>query len=143
MGYPTQKPLALYERIIQASSNPGDVVLDPFCGCATTPIAAERLGRQWIGMDLWNEAHAIILKRLQDEGLAGPDGSTDRLLTFGEITLTSDAAGTHRRGRLAGPGLGHAHRPQRPPLSRAPHPARPAAGGRRPLLPGLRAGLRL
>ena len=45
-GYPTQKPLALYERIIQASSNPGDMVLDPFCGCATTPVAAERLGRQ-------------------------------------------------------------------------------------------------
>ena len=88
-GYPTQKPLALYERIILACSNPGDVVLDPFCGCATTPIAAERLGRQWIGMDLWNEAHAIILKRLQDEGLAGPDGTTDRLLTFGEITLTT------------------------------------------------------
>jgi len=47
-GYPTQKPLALYERIIKASSNPGDIVLDPFCGCATTPIAAERLGRQWV-----------------------------------------------------------------------------------------------
>ena len=89
LGYPTQKPLALYERIIQSSSNPGDVVLDPFCGCATTPVAAERLGRQWIGMDLWNETHAIILKRLQDEGLAGPDGSSDRLVNFGEITLTS------------------------------------------------------
>ena len=48
-GYPTQKPIALYERIIEASSNPGDVVLDPFAGCATTPIAAERLGRQWVG----------------------------------------------------------------------------------------------
>ena len=51
-GYPTQKPLALYERIIIASSNPGDWVLDPFCGCATTPVAAERLGRQWVGMDI-------------------------------------------------------------------------------------------
>ena len=51
-GYPTQKPLALYERIIKASSNPGDVVLDPFAGCATTCVAAERLGRQWIGIDL-------------------------------------------------------------------------------------------
>ena len=88
-GYPTQKPLALYERIIKASSNEGDIVLDPFCGCATTPVAAERLGRQWIGMDLWNETHAIILKRLQDEGLAGPDGSSDRLVNFGEITLTT------------------------------------------------------
>ncbi len=63
-GYPTQKPLALYERIIQASSNPGDFVLDPFCGCATTPVAAESLGRQWIGMDLWAGCHGIIVDRL-------------------------------------------------------------------------------
>ena len=51
-GYPTQKPLALYKRIIKASSNKGDIVLDPFCGCATTPIAAEQLERQWVGMDI-------------------------------------------------------------------------------------------
>ena len=50
-GYPTQKPLALLERIIKASSNEGDMVLDPFCGCATACIAAERLGRQWVGID--------------------------------------------------------------------------------------------
>ena len=56
----------LYERIIKASSNPGDMVLDPFAGCATTPIAAERLGRQWIGIDLWNKAHETVLQRLQD-----------------------------------------------------------------------------
>ncbi len=55
-GYPTQKPVALYERIIRASSNEGDMVLDPFAGCATTLIAAERLGRQWVGMDLWDGA---------------------------------------------------------------------------------------
>ena len=54
VGYPTQKPLALLERIINASSNEGDVVLDPFCGCATTSIAAETLGRKWIGID-WNK----------------------------------------------------------------------------------------
>ena len=65
-GYPTQKPLALYERIIKASSNEGDVVLDPFCGCATTPVAAERLGRQWVGMDLWDKAHEVVLKRIED-----------------------------------------------------------------------------
>ena len=52
MGYPTQKPLALLERIITASSNPGDVVLDPFCGCATALVAAERLERQWAGIDI-------------------------------------------------------------------------------------------
>ncbi len=51
-GYPTQKPLALLERIIKASSNEGDVVLDPFCGCATACVAAEKLGRQWVGIDL-------------------------------------------------------------------------------------------
>ena len=51
-GYPTQKPLALLERIIRASSNEGDVVLDPFCGCATTCVAAEKLNRQWIGVDI-------------------------------------------------------------------------------------------
>ena len=66
VGYPTQKPLKLYERIIKASSNPGDVVLDPFCGCATTPIAAERLGREWIGMDLWDGAYDIVKKRMED-----------------------------------------------------------------------------
>ena len=57
MGYATQKPLALLERIIQASSNPGDVICDPFCGCATTIEAAHRLGRQWIGID--RTIHAI------------------------------------------------------------------------------------
>ena len=85
LGYPTQKPLALYERIIQASSNSGDIVLDPFCGCATTPVAAERLGRQWVGIDIWDKAHETVIQRLQSEGLAGPDGATDRLLTFGQI----------------------------------------------------------
>ena len=64
-GYPTQKPLPLYERIILASSNPGDMVLDPFCGCATTPIAAERQGRQWVGMDIWDGAHEQVIQRLQ------------------------------------------------------------------------------
>ena len=64
IGYPTQKPLALYERIIKASSNEGDMVLDPFCGCATTPVAAERLGRQWIGMDTWDKTHQVVLAGL-------------------------------------------------------------------------------
>ena len=57
MGYATQKPMALLERIIAASSNPGDVVLDPFCGCATTLEAAHKLGRRWIGIDI--AIHAI------------------------------------------------------------------------------------
>ena len=66
-GYPTQKPLALYERIIKASSNEGDVVLDPFAGCATTCVAAERLGRQWIGIDINERALTVIRDRLQSE----------------------------------------------------------------------------
>ena len=66
VGYPTQKPLALYERIIKASSNPGDIVLDPFAGCATTPIAAERLGRRWIGMDIWDGALDVVRQRMED-----------------------------------------------------------------------------
>ena len=65
IGYPTQKPLALLERIINASSNPGDVVLDPFCGCATACVAAEILGRQWLGIDLSPKATELVNVRLQ------------------------------------------------------------------------------
>ncbi|MDE0115452.1 MAG: site-specific DNA-methyltransferase [bacterium] len=65
--WPTQKPLALYEHFISASTNPGDMVLDPFCGCATTMVAAERLGRQWAGIDIDEVAVGITQKRLQDE----------------------------------------------------------------------------
>ena len=89
-GYPTQKPLAVYERIIKASSNEGDIVLDPFCGCATTCVSAERQGRQWLGMDIWPEAHPVTLKRLEDEGLASPQPTDQRLLTFGDITYTTE-----------------------------------------------------
>jgi site-specific DNA-methyltransferase (adenine-specific) len=60
LGYPTQKPLTLLTRIIEASSNPGDVVFDPFCGCGTTIEAAERLGRQWIGIDISSFAIQLI-----------------------------------------------------------------------------------
>ena len=66
-GYPTQKPRALLERIISASSNEGDVVLDPFCGCATTCIAAERLGRSWIGIDISIKAYELVQERLAKE----------------------------------------------------------------------------
>ncbi len=66
LGYPTQKPVALLERIIQASSNEGDVVLDPFCGCGTAVAAAEKLGRKWIGIDITHLAIALIKKRLND-----------------------------------------------------------------------------
>lgn len=66
LGYPTQKPEALLQRIVQASSNEGDVVLDPFCGCGTTIAAAQRLNRQWIGIDITYLAIALIKNRLRD-----------------------------------------------------------------------------
>src|SRR5204863_3196425 len=66
LGYPTQKPQALLERIISASSNPGDVVLDPFCGCGTTIHAAQKLDRQWIGIDITYLAINLIKRRLKD-----------------------------------------------------------------------------
>ncbi|MCY3833664.1 MAG: site-specific DNA-methyltransferase, partial [Chloroflexi bacterium] len=72
-GYPTQKPLALYRRIIEASSNEGDVVLDPFCGCATTPVAAERLKRQWVGMDIWDGALDVVKERFTRDTILRSD----------------------------------------------------------------------
>ena len=63
-GYPTQKPLALLERIIKPSSDEGDVVLDPFCGCATTCIAAEQLGRHWVGIDISPKAKDLVKLRI-------------------------------------------------------------------------------
>jgi site-specific DNA-methyltransferase (adenine-specific) len=73
LGYPTQKPLALMDRIIQASSRPGDLVLDAFCGCGTTVESAERLGRRWIGVDVARKAIEVIERRFKNVGLASPD----------------------------------------------------------------------
>lgn len=67
LGYPTQKPLALLERIITASSNPGDTVLDPFCGCGTAIIGAQALGRNWVGIDITPIATSLIIDRLADK----------------------------------------------------------------------------
>ncbi|MGB6698638.1 MAG: DNA methyltransferase [Methylocella sp.] len=66
LGYPTQKPLALLERIISSSSNEGDLVLDPFCGCGTTVHAAQKLNRRWIGIDITHLAIHLIQRRLKD-----------------------------------------------------------------------------
>ena len=106
-GYPTQKPLALYERIIKASSNPGDLVLDPFCGCATTPIAAERLGRQWIAMDIWAGAHETVLARLESEGLAVPnaDSKQQHQMTFGDVHYETEPPLRTDENELAAPGF--------------------------------------
>lgn len=87
LGYPTQKPLALLERILEASSNPGDVVLDPFCGCGTTVDAAQKLGRSWIGIDITHLAISLIKVRLRDAF-----GDMARYEVIGEPTTAEDAA---------------------------------------------------
>jgi site-specific DNA-methyltransferase (adenine-specific) len=66
LGYPTQKPVALLERIIEASSNPDDLVLDPFCGCGTAVVAAQKLGRRWVGIDVTHLSIAVMRARLRD-----------------------------------------------------------------------------
>ena len=93
-GYPTQKPLALYERIIKASSNESDIVLDPFAGCATTLVAAEHLGRQWVGVDIWEKAHEVVVERLRDT--AG---------LFGDVHFTTEPPERTDDGETASPFL--------------------------------------
>jgi DNA modification methylase len=88
LGYPTQKPLALLERIIQASSNEGDVVLDPFCGCGTAIVAAHKLKRRWIGIDITHLAIALIKYRLSDM-FDLKEGKEYRVI--GEPTTVDDA----------------------------------------------------
>jgi len=79
-GYPTQKPLALLKRIILASSNEGDIVMDPFCGCATTCVAAQQLGRKWIGIDIEKQPVKILIERLSnDAGLFRDFVATDQV----------------------------------------------------------------
>ena len=88
IGYPTQKPLALIERIIKASSNEGDIVLDPFAGCATACVAAEKLGRQWIGIDLSQVAYTLVQERLAREVQVGSKESPR--LTGWNVTHRTD-----------------------------------------------------
>jgi DNA modification methylase len=86
LGYPTQKPEELLERIIASSSNPGDVVLDPFCGCGTAVAAAQKLGRQWIGIDVTHLAINLIRTRLRDAF-----GDDAKFAVIGEPTTVDDA----------------------------------------------------
>ncbi len=86
LGYPTQKPVALLERIVNASTNPGDVVLDPFCGCGTTIAAAQKLGRPWIGIDITHLAITLIKTRLKDSF-----GEAAAFDVIGEPTSVPDA----------------------------------------------------
>jgi len=88
LGYPTQKPEALLERIIAASSNEGDVVLDPFCGCGTAVDAAQKLGRRWIGIDVTYLAIALIRRRLRD---AYGESVDEAYEVIGEPASVSDA----------------------------------------------------
>jgi DNA modification methylase len=78
LGYPTQKPEALLERIVLASSDPGDVVLDPFCGCGTTVAVAQRLERRWVGIDIAHLAISLTERRLTDLGVS------DHMVLLGE-----------------------------------------------------------
>ena len=82
VGYPTQNPLALLERIIKASSNEGDIVLDPFCGCATACVAADKLGRKWVGIDISPKAVELVNMRLQQ--------SMGSLFHHGYVTARTD-----------------------------------------------------
>ena len=86
LGYPTQKPIALLDRIIAASSHPGDLVLDPFCGCGTTIDAVEKLGRKWIGIDITQLATSLIKNRLRDTY-----GDKVEIITVGEPTTPNEA----------------------------------------------------
>jgi len=86
LGYPTQKPEALLERIIAASSNEGDLVLDPFCGCGTTIAAAQKLGRRWIGIDITHLAITLMKQRLADHF-----GESAEYQVIGEPTSAPDA----------------------------------------------------
>ena len=97
LGYPTQKPLALLERIISASSNPGDVVLDPFCGCGTTIDAAEKLGRRWIGIDITYLAINLIKRRIRDRY---PERFNDEIVGFEEKGQPTDFESAKRLAEL-------------------------------------------
>ena len=95
IGYPTQKPLALLDRIIKASSNAGDVVLDPFAGCATACVSAETLGRQWVGIDL--SEPAASLRRDSKKRSSCSTRFTTETTSRSERTLGSSRA-TERTG---------------------------------------------
>jgi adenine specific DNA methylase Mod len=97
-GYPTQKPLLLLHRIIKTSTNPGDIVLDPFCGCATTCVAAQQLGRKWIGMDIEKQAVNILVERLSnDAGLFKDFVNTVNVPQRTDITIEIPSASVRER----------------------------------------------
>ena len=90
-GYPTQKPIELYSRIIKAASNPGEVVLDPFAGCATTCVAAALLERQWVGIDIWKKVAEVVKDRIKREELPL---LTDDIFLVSELPKRTDGGET-------------------------------------------------
>ena len=104
VGYPTQKPLSLYDRVIKASSNEGDVVLDPFAGCATTLLVAGRLGREWVGIDIWDKANEVVLDRFRKEGFSAK-GHSGGNLAFGHVHYSKRPPKRTDDGQIAVPFL--------------------------------------
>jgi len=97
-GYPTQKPLALLKRVILASSNEGDIVMDPFCGCATTCVAAQQLGRKWIGIDIEKPPVKILIERLSgDVGLFQDFIVTDQIPKRSDLKIVPPSPSVKER----------------------------------------------
>ena len=107
-GFKTQKPIGLYSRIIESSSDRGDIVLDPFAGCATTCVAAEHLHRCWVGVDIWDKAHTVVVERL-----------TKTVAMFGEVHYETEPPARTDDGETASPFLRvkvQVKEPEGPPL---------------------------
>jgi hypothetical protein len=100
LGYPTQKPLPLLERIVKTSSNPNDIVLDAFCGCGTALIAAQNLNRQWIGIDISPTACRVMAKRLRDVSHLRED---EKLWAIGRGFVVRDLPWTEKQLRVLPP----------------------------------------
>jgi len=98
-GYPTQKPLALLDRIIKASSNEGDMVLDPFAGCATACVAAFRNNRQWTGIDVSSKAYDLVRQRVSQQGTVRTDVTDHGNLLY-NITQRTDVPQRTDLGRI-------------------------------------------
>ncbi len=131
LGYPTQKPLALLERIVNASSNPGDVVLDPFYGCGTAVHAAQKLGRRWLGIDVTHLAISLIRRRMQDAFPASRSPSSASRSTWPAPATSPPATSTSSSG---GPSTASARSPS-PARGRGPTEASTASS---PSSPGRR-----
>jgi len=102
LGYPTQKPVALLERIIKVSSNENDIVLDAFCGCGTALVAAQKLKRQWIGIDISPTACRVMAKRLKDKNICGFPENED-LWAIGRGFIVRDLPWTEEKLRAIPP----------------------------------------